>query len=161
MDYQQMDRNKILKRLQTYKKYQGLSQKKIGEQLGNIHTLRQELASLDAQFKQFAQFAHFEQLPGELQATILEQDVKTLKSSQKLNKKISQSPQVSSSYYHQFCNLPFTLKEIQSYINEVLPNKIMFLVTPEFQMLTKIDGCPYPNFYLLSKLIVKGDNIQF
>lgn len=135
MDVNKLDRATLLNQLKTFPKYQDVSKTKIGK--GRyINDLRVELVNLRREVKQFDQFMD---LPSDIQATILAEDPTTLKKSLRLTPSLFRSPAISNTYYHQFCNLPLSEKEITSYITNSLP----------INFLSHIFGPTFNNFHRL------------
>lgn len=113
-----LKRAEILRELQTYKKYQGKTQKHISDKYNNITKLRSELYTLQAGNK----FHHYEELPDELQNVIL-QESKTLKYYPRLSKKSNTTTDLS--YFNEYCDLPIHDKEIKSYVETTKPKTLI------------------------------------
>lgn len=119
-----MNRNEVLKKLQQFPDYKGLSQAQISKKLGNnVQSFRNKYHQLELKY---SKFDYFEQLPQELQAGILSATVPTLKHSQVLNKSMSHNLHLSQNFYNQFCDLPWSVKEMRKYLNKTRPEKILF-----------------------------------
>ena len=122
-------KNKYLAILQKTKKYHNQSPDEIYSSLGkSLKNLEDEVKK---NRQQYNTFEHFEQLPADVQSSILELNPKALRYSPVISKTLRHSKPVQYSYYKTFCDLPIDEDEITDYVETHKPDDILFYYNTE------------------------------
>jgi hypothetical protein len=147
--YKSMNRNELLRNLQKHKKYHNSSQKKIGEKLGKIDNLRNELNRLDTKTNKRLEKMSNNTLPDTVKTVMASpslniSDLKFLIylnldfdslvhacQSDKDSQQICNNPQFWEQYFVQygFEFIPGTKNYINLFIKESLSNNVLPLFT--------------------------------
>ena len=119
-------KNKYISALQKTKTYLGWNADDIYENLGsNLKNL--ELA-VEKNKQSYNTFEHFEQLPEDVQSSILKLNQNTLRHSPVISQTLRRSTPVMYSYYNEFCNLPLGEEEVVNYVYSYEPDTILFYI---------------------------------